>query len=188
MKTMVDPLIGNRLKKRRGELNLSLRELARQTQVTAAFLSQVERGVCNPSLNSLRRIADSLQVPLLYFLAERPNPSPVVRKNERSLIELNGSDGTGVTYEMLSPDLSRNFVVIQGHLKPGSDNIFRPLSTDTEEMILVLNGSLVVGLSDQDYTINSGDAITFTGKELTKLMSASEEEVSWISVITPPVF
>ena len=67
---MENSLIGQRLKKRRTELNLSLRDLASTTQLTAAFLSQVERGISNPSLNSLRRISTSLNVPMLYFMAE----------------------------------------------------------------------------------------------------------------------
>ncbi len=178
-------LVGFRLKKRRTELNYSLRALAAQSDLTAAFLSQVERGVSNPSLNTLRRIADSLDVPMLYFLAERPNPSPVVRVGERSQIEL---DESSVTYEMLSPDLSGKFVTIQGFLKPGNENIVRPLSVETEEMVLVLEGKLLVGIEDEEFILESGDTITFNGKSLTKMTCVSDLAVRWISVITPPVF
>lgn len=178
-------LVGLRLKKRRTELNYSLRALAQQTDLTAAFLSQVERGISNPSLNTLRRIADSLDVPMLYFLAERPNPSPIVRAEERAQIEL---DDSAVTYEMLSPDLSGSFVTIQGFLKPGNENIVRPLSVDTEEMVLVLNGKLLVGIGNEEFTLNKGDSITFQGKELNKMICGSDQPVSWISIITPPVF
>ncbi len=37
-------LLGKRLNKRRTELNLSLRDLAEKTDLTASFLSQLERG------------------------------------------------------------------------------------------------------------------------------------------------
>lgn len=183
---MVDQtLVGQRLRKRRGELNLSLRALARSTQLTAAFLSQIERGISNPSLNSLRRIANSLNVPMLYFLAERPNPAPLVRLSERAQIDLEESN---VRYEMLTPDLSHSFVSVIGKLKPGNENIVRPLATETEEMIHVLQGVLKVGLGEEDYTLNSGDSITFYGKDLTRMLCGSDKEVTWISVITPPVF
>jgi transcriptional regulator with XRE-family HTH domain len=65
---MVDTVIGQKLKKRRSELNLSLRTLAVQTGLSAAFLSQIELGKSNPSLNSLQRIASSLHVSINYFL------------------------------------------------------------------------------------------------------------------------
>jgi len=177
--------IGQRLKKRRNELNLTLRGLAISTQLTAAFLSQIERGTSNPSLNSLRRISDALNVPMLYFLSESQNLSPVVKSSERAHIDLEDSN---VSYEMLTPDLSGSFVSVMGTLKPGKDNIVRALSSDTEEMIHILSGVLCVGLGDQDYVLNKGDSITFKGKDLTKMVCGSDKEVCWISVITPPVF
>jgi transcriptional regulator with XRE-family HTH domain len=182
---MENLLIGLRLKKRRSELNLSLRDLAGTTQLTAAFLSQIERGVSNPSLNSLRRISNSLKVPMLYFLSEGSNRSPVVRASERSRIELEESN---VSYEMLTPDLSGDFVSVIGTLKPGNENIVRSLDSDTEEMIHIISGSLIVGLGEQDYVLQPGDSITFRGKNLTKMVCGSEQTVRWISVITPPVF
>ena len=57
------------MKHRRNELNLSLRALAEKTDLSAAFLSQIECGKSNPSLNSLQRIAEALHVSLSYFLS-----------------------------------------------------------------------------------------------------------------------
>ncbi|MHB8135452.1 MAG: helix-turn-helix domain-containing protein [Anaerolineaceae bacterium] len=182
---MENSLIGQRLKKRRTELNLSLRDLASTTQLTAAFLSQVERGISNPSLNSLRRISTSLNVPMLYFMAEGENRSPVVRSSERSHIELEESN---VSYELLTPDLTGSFVSVLGSLKPGNENIVRSLNSETEEMIHVLSGVLCVGLGEEDYILSAGDSITFRGKDLTRMICGSNNTVKWISVITPPVF
>lgn len=66
---MIDSLVGQKMKQRRNELNLSLRALAAETDLSAAFLSQIECGKSNPSLQSLRRIALSLHVSLSYFLS-----------------------------------------------------------------------------------------------------------------------
>jgi transcriptional regulator with XRE-family HTH domain len=66
-------LVGQKLKHRRNELNLSLRALAAKTELSAAFLSQIECGKSNPSLNSLQRIAEALQVSLTYFLSNQTN-------------------------------------------------------------------------------------------------------------------
>jgi transcriptional regulator with XRE-family HTH domain len=76
---MVDALIGQKLKKRRNELNLTLRALAVQTGLSAAFLSQIELGKSNPSLNSLQRIASSLHISINYFLTT--NPELITRKD-----------------------------------------------------------------------------------------------------------
>lgn len=178
-------LLGRRLNKRRTELNLSLRDLAEKTALTASFLSQLERGVVNSSLKSLQKIADSLGVQLLYFLAENLSQSPVVRADSRSQLRL---DDNRVAYELLIPDLTGTFEAIIGQIQSGSDNVVRRLCVETEELIFVLEGTLIVGLKDQEYTLNEGDSIYFNGADLVKLMCACDCETRWISVITPPVF
>lgn len=70
---MEDSLVGPKLKQRRNELNLSLRALAAETGLSAAFLSQIECGKSNPSLNSLQQIAKSLNVSFYYFLSTNRN-------------------------------------------------------------------------------------------------------------------
>jgi transcriptional regulator with XRE-family HTH domain len=178
-------VLGKRLNKRRSELGLSLRDLAEKTALTASFLSQVERDLTNPSLKTLERIADALDVPLLYFLAESPSRSPVVRANDRPKLDL---DDERVSYEMLTPDLTGKLEVVCGRLTTGCENVVRRLSVETEEFIYVLEGALLVGLEEQEYTLYPGDAIYLNGRRLTRLTCAGEGDVRWISVITPPVF
>lgn len=178
-------ILAKRLNKRRTELGLSLRDLAEKTNLTPSFLSQLERCVTNPSLKSLQKISDALGVPLLYFLAENPSQSPVVRADSRSKLDL---DDARVSYEMLTPDLTGQLEALMGHIKTGCDNIVRPLSVETEEFIFVLEGALVVGLKEQEYILYGGDSICFNGRELVRLNCAGDSQTRWISVITPPVF
>ncbi len=180
--------IGVLIKNRRHQLGFSLRELARITGLTASFLSQVECGRANTSINSLRNIAEALSVPMLYFLAERAEHSPVVRADKRLKLILPDSEAS---YELLMPDIARKMEAICGRIKPGSGNVARPLRESTEEFIFVLSGKLCVELDTGEYLLNPGDSIYFEGFSLKGLSCASgdeNEEVHWISVITPPVF
>lgn len=177
--------IGLKIRKRRIDYNLSLRDLATRANLTASFISQVERGITNPSLNSLRKIAESLDVPLFYFLADNAKKSPVVRRNARPRLEF---EGLTVAYEMLTPDLSHKMEAVIGSLDCGTGNVIRPLKTPTEEIILVLSGSLKVGLQDETYILEEGDSIYFEGSQINELSCAGDKKAVWISVITPPVF
>jgi len=183
--------IGKRIHRRRVSLGLSLRDLAEKTDLTASFLSQLERGLTNASLNSLQKISDALNVPMLYFLSETPSESPVVRASQRPAIDL---DDERVSYELLTPDLTGQFEAVLGHIKNNSENIARRLSVETEEMIFVLEGSLSVKLIGGEYTLDPGDSIYFNGSQLIEIRCASEScarqgrGTRWISVITPPVF
>lgn len=198
----LDTDIRRRIKNQRQQAGLSLRELARRTDLTASFLSQIERGQANPSIESLQRIAAALEISILDILSEStgeappptvpdatkpalPTYNPIVRAAGRPKLIL---PDTGVSYELLTPDLAHKMEVIHGYLKPGVDNVARPLREPTEEFIYVLSGSLLVGLEHNEYVLNPGDAIYFEGTTLRRLACASEEPVSWISVITPPVF
>lgn len=177
--------IGQKIRKRRLDFGLSLRDLATKTNLTASFISQIERGVTNPSLNSLGKIAESLDVPLLFFLTDNSKKSPVVRRNARPRMEL---ESLTVSYEMLTPDLSHKMEAIIGSLECGTGNIARPLRVPTEEVILVLSGTLKVGLQEEEYVLTEGDSIYFEGSQLKELSCASGKKVVWVSVITPPVF
>jgi transcriptional regulator with XRE-family HTH domain len=177
--------IGHKLRKRRGDFDLSLRDLAQKTGLTASYLSQIERGIVSPSLNSLRRIAECLEVPLLFLLSDTSKRSPVVRADARPRIDLEQS---AVSYQMLTPGLEHKMEAFCGTLEANSGNVVRPLSVPTEEFIFVLSGSLRVCLDEEEYMLNPGDSIYFEGARLHELSCASNEKVNWISVITPPVF
>ena len=200
--------VGPRIKSRRVELGFTIRELARRTGLSASFISQVERNKTKVSLDSLRLIAEHLDISIHYFFLD-PLPemayasavvpcdedvdsspvmeyTPVVRSGCRPQLYFPDS---GVSYELLVKDLTRNMEPIFGRLSPGTGNVARRLRKPTEEFIFVLAGKLLVGLEDKEYVLNPGDSIYFDGYDLQKLACGSDaEDVVWISVITPPVF
>lgn len=178
-------MLGQRIRLRRKELGLSLRALAKDIGVSASFLSQIERGLASPSINTLRKISQALDVPIFQFLIDSREKSPVVRKGERLQLKLPHSK---LTYELLTPDLNRKMEVLLAELEPGDSNIAMPLSQPTQECIYVLQGKLEVRLEDSSYILEAGDSIYFEGVLLRELRSVGEEKLIFVSAITPPVF
>jgi transcriptional regulator with XRE-family HTH domain len=202
---ITDSKLGFKLKKKRLEKGLSLRELGRRTELTASFLSQVERGKTNVSLESLRRIADKLSVPLLYFLSEKipdailPSGSRLHQaiskaaarsQEQRAERESSGQyspvvrsgdrsrltlPNSGMSYDILTPFLGQKFEAVCGRLAPGSSSEARKLRVRTEEFIYVLEGELTVTLSYGDYTLAPGDTIYYRGKNLRRITCTSVE-------------
>ena len=64
---MSDLNIGEKIAQYRKSKDLSIRELAKMADVTPSLLSQIERGLANPSVNSLKSIANALNAPLFTF-------------------------------------------------------------------------------------------------------------------------
>jgi transcriptional regulator with XRE-family HTH domain len=61
-------MIGNTLKRLRKDRGYSLRMLAKLSRLSHSFISDIENGRCNPSIDSLCRIADALNVEPHIFL------------------------------------------------------------------------------------------------------------------------
>jgi hypothetical protein len=56
--------LAKKVKYRRVELEMSQQELAYQAQIDRTYVSQLERGLANPSLSVLIALAISLKIPL----------------------------------------------------------------------------------------------------------------------------
>ncbi len=62
--------LGGYLREQRRQANLSLRELAALSQLSNAYLSQLERGRQQPSVRVLRSLSSALDVSLSTLLAQ----------------------------------------------------------------------------------------------------------------------
>ena len=95
---MSDINIGEKIAQYRKRKGLSIRELAKLANVTPSLLSQIERGLANPSVNSLKSIANALSTPLFtFFTSEVVKEDLIVRGDNRKKVILPGEDN--VIYE-----------------------------------------------------------------------------------------
>jgi transcriptional regulator with XRE-family HTH domain len=177
--------LGYRIRSRRQELGLSLRDLAGRVALTASFLSQIERDLTSPSLDSLRKISDALEVPIFHFLLEPAEKCQVVRGNRRSKLTFPESN---LTYEPLSRDLNRQMEPFLAVWEPGDQLATFPLRQQTEEFIYVLRGQLEIQLGEDVYLLSPGDTVYFEGAQLRRLTAKGDTPLHFLSVITPPSF
>lgn len=61
-------VLGERVRKLRNERNLTIAQLAEQSQLSSGLISQIERGRSNPSVRTLQRLRSALGVNLWAFL------------------------------------------------------------------------------------------------------------------------
>ncbi len=177
--------IGKKIKERRKEMKLSLRDLAKRVDLTASFLSQVERDQASPSIDSLRKISRALDVPAFYFLLEQDGPNPVVRRDQRRKMSL--PEGI-VTYYLLTPDVNRKLGVTLAELEPNATGAPLVKFEHTEECIYLLAGALEVKLGAETHQLNAGDAIYFDGPMLQRLRALGDQKATYLSIVTPPIF
>lgn len=63
----------SRLKMRRKELGLTQQVIYEKTGIAISYISQLEKGEVNPSLEIMASLARALEVNLTYFFEESPS-------------------------------------------------------------------------------------------------------------------
>ena len=95
---MSDKTLGQRIRELRGDLKLSLRELADKARITPPFLSDIELGRRNPSEETLRALGEALktnyedllsydQRPLIEAIKARTSSDPRYGRLMREFID-----------------------------------------------------------------------------------------------------
>lgn len=180
-------MLGNKLRKIRNEKGLTLNDLSKKTQLTASYLSQLERNIVEPSLSSLRKISDALDVPIFSFLTSENKYSVLIKANNRKKLEM---PNTNVKYEFISP-MANDFenvkmATIYITIDPKSwDGDFLVHSSD--ECIFLIKGQLEVYLLEKKYTLFEGDSIYIKADIPHKVYNPGNETAVGITNLCPPI-
>ncbi|MEY2487737.1 MAG: hypothetical protein QOH39_3385 [Verrucomicrobiota bacterium] len=65
-------LLGAAIRERRSSLQISQEQLALRAGLNRTYVSDVERGVRNPSIKTIEKIAQALDVPVVALLEQKP--------------------------------------------------------------------------------------------------------------------
>lgn len=95
--------VGDRIKALRQERKLTLRELSQKADISISFLSDIENGRSNPSLDRLKSIAEALDTTVSYLLGEIAD-TPTPAGKEPSL-----DDEIMAIMRDLGPDITLQF-------------------------------------------------------------------------------
>jgi transcriptional regulator with XRE-family HTH domain len=178
--------VGERLRAIRRSRRCTLRTVADRSGLSESFLSQVERGRSSASIASLRRIADALGVSIadLFELDEVPEPR-VLRRDERPALAF-GVLGRKL---LLTPRPLENLEVFVGQLEVGGSTGDQPYAHgDSEELFVVLSGTVQLELGGEVFPLEHGDSIDYRSSTPHRASNAGDDlaEVMWI--ISPPSY
>jgi len=161
-------------------------EVAERAGLSESFLSQVERGRASASIASLRRIADGLGVSIAdLFQPSGPGQPRVLRREERPTLAF----GVLGRKMLLTPRPLHHLEVFVGELDPGgSTGTEQYAHGDSEELFVVLGGSVRLELGDDVHELEPGDSIGYWSSTPHRISNSGDElaEVMWI--ISPPSY
>lgn len=178
--------VGERLRVIRNRRRQTLREVADRAGLSESFLSQVERGRASASVASLRRIADALGVAIsdLFQPVEASRPR-VLRRDDRPSLAF-GILGRKL---LLTPKPLDHLEVFVGELDPeGSTGAEQYAHGDSEELFVVIRGTVQLELGDDVFELEAGDSIDYRSTVPHRISNLGQDvaEVMWI--ISPPSY
>jgi len=153
--------LGDNIRQHRMKKGLSLHTLSQRSGVSPSMLSQIERGVKNPTVQVACRIAEALNVTLSQLLGEEPRRQTILIPKHRRLVYR--EEETGIERHVLSPAFpSKGVELVMNVLPEGTDTgVFPPHQPGVTELVYVEEGELEVTLDSATYRLNAGDSLYF---------------------------
>jgi transcriptional regulator with XRE-family HTH domain len=184
VRTEVD--VGERLRDIRRLRHATLKTIADRAGVSESFLSQVERGRASASIASLRRIANALGVSVADLFEPDGPPRPrVLRKDERPSLAF-GVLGRKL---LLTPQPLQHLEVFVGELDPGGSTGPEPYAHgDSEELFVVIAGTVQLELGGDLHDLEAGDSIDYRSSTSHRVTNVGEERAEVMWIISPPSY
>jgi transcriptional regulator with XRE-family HTH domain len=154
--------IGPRVRALREAMDLSLRDLAERSGVSAPMLSQVERGETSPTLQVASRIAAGLELRLSQLLRlDEQGVVSIVRAGERRR-----GGGSGHAIEVLTPPLPGQRAELSRHVlapgaKTGGEGDPPMHEPGSREIAVVERGTVTLHIDGAEHALAEGDTVTF---------------------------
>lgn len=178
--------LGKKIVEFRKQKGFTIKQLAERTTVTASLLSQIERGLADPSLNTLRMISSALDIPMFNLFIEAVDTKDlIVRANSRKQIAFPSDNAE---YALLSPDLSGAIEMVLMKLPSKTHSVRNLMAHTGEEVAYVHQGEVVLHLADRVEILRVGDSVKFPPGVKHKWENKGDTDVQIIFAITPPTF
>ncbi len=178
--------VGERLRAIRRLRHCTLKTVADRSGLSESFLSQVERGRANASIASLRSIAEALGVSGADLFEPGGPPRPrVLRRADRPALNF-GILGRKL---LLTQRPLHHLEVFVGELGVGGSTGEEQYSHgDSEELFVVLTGTVQLELGDELHDLETGDSIDYRSSTPHRIVNIGDDvaEVMWI--ISPPSY
>ncbi|MEE1108278.1 helix-turn-helix domain-containing protein [Macrococcoides canis] len=174
--------IGKKIKDLRRQKNLTQEELGERTDLSKGYISQLERNLCSPSMETFFNILEVLGSKPKDFFSEQQYEQRIYYPKSEQTIYDEYDDGYMINW--LVPD-SNEFdmepVIIT--IEPGKKyKKFLPSMSDS--FIYVLQGEASIHIGRKDYHAKCGESFYFKANESHQLFNRTDKATRVLIVAT----
>jgi transcriptional regulator with XRE-family HTH domain len=178
------PLIGTILKRYREKMQKNQGDIAAQAGISISMLSQIERGVVSPSIDTLCAVCNALGLDISE-LFRRIAPDTAIRvKREGERLQ---SRRPGILFEQLAVSVQSNFPaeLLLLEVMPGK-RVGLSGGHEGAEMGYVLEGTAILTVEGKEYAIAGGDSVSFNASLPHGLFNNGREKFKALWTALPP--
>lgn len=151
-------------------------QLATVTGVSKGMLSQIEKGESSPTVNTLWKIANGLQVSFSSLVEEIEPTVSVVRLDQKTAITEHND--LYQVYPYFPFDSSKKFEIFYMQLNPGCVHTSDRHHGSVEEYLLVCDGEATLSIYSERYTLKKGDSMKFQANQSHTYANHTNESTS----------
>ena len=176
-------MLGTHLKTLRENKGYTLKQTAEISGLSIGFISQVERGQADPSLSSLKKLANALGVKLSALFEQDSVRHVLVQKGQGQILQIS----SGVHCELLATALNKSMEPMIKSVAPGGESgLVDPHAG--EEFIWIIEGVLQVEIGNSTYVLNEGDSVFFQAMQTHAWKNIGSDVCRALWITTPPCY
>lgn len=185
--TQHNNVLGDRLRKRRLALQMTLRDVAEEVGITTGYLSQLERGIAMGSVSTLQGVCAVLKLNVGDLFTEPSAEStPVLRFADA----VSKRFGNGASKVKISPTHFDHLEALLGHFEPGGDTGIEPYTHGaSEEILLVIEGSVEITVNGTAHRLTRFDSLHYKSDQphrVSEVTGTESAQVLWM--MAPPTY
>jgi transcriptional regulator with XRE-family HTH domain len=174
------PDVGTILRRLRERNNVTVRDLAKASGLSASFIRAVERGASDISLGRLARLAEFFEHDLGSFLGyttQLSRPKFVTQETRKKVTR-----GRGVDYEALHlPGIDLDFIMVKFEPRARFKN---ELAHEGIDVVFVVEGDVVLVVDGIDYPMTEDDCCVFSAAYPHLVRNDSPRRATIVSLTT----
>jgi transcriptional regulator with XRE-family HTH domain len=154
--------VGGRLRELRQERGRSMRALARLSGLSTNALSMIERGRTSPSVSTLYKLSEALEVPITAFFRTEPARQEIVflRADERTRVQFQRGLWEGLGGEAFVGRVEPFMLTLESGATSGPHGMIH----SGHEFVLCIRGQLEYEVEGQHYSLEPGDSLLFASR------------------------
>ena len=181
----VVPVIGDIIKRYREKTRKHQGEVAEKAGISISMLSQIERGVVSPSIDTLVGVCNALELDMadLFRRIVPEAPVRVLRSGQRL-----STQHHGVLFEQLAASTHANVPaeLLLLEVKPGNRVGLSAGGHEGVEMGYVLEGRALLTVDATEYALTVGDSVSFVAALPHSLVNNGKKTFKAVWAALPP--